>query len=68
MRLGVWLASKGHPDLEALSADPVRLDGILADYGHCLWSSDESQGTFAETLIRHLRLETENALLQYDHV
>ena len=50
MRLGVWLASKGHPNLEALSADPVKLDGILADYGQCLWSSDESQRTFAETL------------------
>ena len=55
VRFGVWLASKGLPDLEALSTDPVRLDGILADYGQCLWSSDESQGTFAETLnaVRH---------------
>ena len=36
VRFGVWLASKGLPDLEALSTDPVRLDGILADYGQCL--------------------------------
>ena len=55
VRFGVWLAAGGHPNLAALSADPVRLDGLLADYGQCLWSSDESQGTFAETLnaVRH---------------
>ena len=33
VRLGVWLASSGYPDLQALSADPVRLDNILAEYG-----------------------------------
>ena len=42
VRFGVWLAAGGHPNLAALSADPVRLDGLLADYGQCLWSSDES--------------------------
>ena len=31
VRLGVWLAFSGYPNLEALSADPVRLDSILAD-------------------------------------
>ena len=30
VRLGVWLASRGYPNLEALSADPVKLDSILA--------------------------------------
>ena len=49
-RLEEWLATQGLESLDRLAQQPPHLDRVLANYGQHLWSTDRSQGDFAETL------------------